>query len=385
LLFVAFAALAVPNMVNASEEKHATKTESPHDAHREDDEHKHQSDEEHDHKADAQAEEHGSENEIELTPEQRRLIESQVLNEQVLGETIRATAEVRFNERRRVAVTARSEGWVQSIAVYAHEMIKTDQFLADIYSPGFLTAQHEYLLILDRFTKQQRSRDRALLDAARQRLSIFGLTEEEIAELRRTRKVFAYQHIHSPIEGTVIEHHINTGDNVTPGQKLYVIANLDTVWAEIALAETQLQQIRSGQLVSLMTRAHPGEKFAGKIESIGSSVDEKTRTVKARAIIQNPGAELKPGMFGEVEIVVGDKVKVLAVPQQALLRIPDGDWVIFIEEKPGHYKQIEVERQRDIAGQTIINGVPAGTRVVIKGAFFLQSELAKGGFDVHQH
>ncbi|MFV1996451.1 MAG: efflux RND transporter periplasmic adaptor subunit [Acidiferrobacterales bacterium] len=311
----------------------------------------------------------------------------EILRPKKLVELLQTNAEVRYNERRRVALTARSSGWAENVSVFANQRVKKNQLLAKIYSPEFLSAQHEYLLIFDRATHDgaENIDNQSLLADARQRLQILGLTPSEIDKLSQTRKPFSHQHVHSPISGIVVEHKLTTGDTVIPGQQLYVIASLRTVWAELALTEMQLAKVQRGQKVTLSTKAYPGGQFHGKVLSVGAQMDETTRTVKARALIRNPRGRLKPGMFATAEIAVGVGLPTLALPESAVLRSPDGDWVVFVEAKPGYLEPVEIEVVRTVESSTIIKGLKPGTRVVTKGAFFIQSELAKSGFEVHNH
>jgi multidrug efflux pump subunit AcrA (membrane-fusion protein) len=87
----------------------------------------------------------------------------------------------------------------------------------------------------------------------------------------------------------------------------------------------------------------------------------------------------------DTRIGVGSLVDVTAVPEEAVLRSPDGDWVVFVESSPGEFQPVEVEVRRMIQGLAVIEGVDPGDRVVTQGAFFVQSELAKSGFDIHAH
>jgi multidrug efflux pump subunit AcrA (membrane-fusion protein) len=308
----------------------------------------------------------------------------ELLQARRIGEALRASAEIRFNEKKRVVLAARSSGWAKKVAVFANERVKKNQFLASIYSPEFLSAQHEYLLILQRANRSGGD-NQALQDDARQRLRILGLTDKEIEKLTQTGQPYPLQHIHSPIRGIVIEHKLNAGDTVEPGEKLYVIANLYTVWAEIALTESQIGKVRASQRVSVSVKAYPKKRFQGKVLSVAANVDEVTRTVKTRALIRNPGYLLKPGMFADAEILLSGDKPVLGVPENATLRSPDGDWVVFVEQEPGHFKAVEIKILRTAGGQAIIEGIKPGARVVTQGAFFIQSELAKSGFDVHNH
>jgi cobalt-zinc-cadmium efflux system membrane fusion protein len=104
-----------------------------------------------------------------------------------------------------------------------------------------------------------------------------------------------------------------------------------------------------------------------------------------RIEVPNPEDRLHPGLFVEVRIASGMSEQILAVPEEAVMRSADGDWQVFVEHEPGEFEPREVEVLRTSAGQAVIEGVAPGTRVVIQGAFFLQSELAKSGFDIHDH
>lgn len=343
------------------------------------------SEDKHEHEAEHK-EEHKEEG-VELSPERQRAqgVVVAPLEPRPVPETLRAAAEIGFNENRRVVVTARSGGWAEKVGAFANERVRANELLAEIYSPEFLSAQQEYLLILDRAARAGETDAQSLLADAGQRLRLLGLTDEEIQELARTRKPYPLLHVHSPIQGTVVEHKLNTGDTVQPGQPLYVIADLSSVWARISLTETQLARVLPDQRVTLTVKAYPGERFRGKVLSLGANMDEATRTVKARAAIVNSGERLKPGMFADAEIAVGDRAPALALPEEAVLRNAEGEWVVYVEEEPGHFKPRKVKVLRNAGGQVVVDGVKPGTRVVTKGAFFVQSELAKGGFEVHSH
>ena len=99
----------------------------------------------------------------------------------------------------------------------------------------------------------------------------------------------------------------------------------------------------------------------------------------------DPAHRLHPGVFVDVVIVSGDGEPVLALPETALSRSADGDWQVFVAVSEDSFRPVEVEVLATAAGSVVIDGLAAGTRVVTRGAFFLQSELAKGGFDPHSH
>ena len=104
-----------------------------------------------------------------------------------------------------------------------------------------------------------------------------------------------------------------------------------------------------------------------------------------RLQVANPDDELHPGEFVTVKIESTARHTGIAVPVAAVLRSPDGDWQVFIEEAPGRFEPKEVEVQRTIGDRMIVEGLEPGERIVSKGAFFIQSEIAKSGFDIHNH
>ncbi|HDH03492.1 MAG TPA: efflux RND transporter periplasmic adaptor subunit [Actinobacteria bacterium] len=303
-----------------------------------------------------------------------------------LRNTLRATAEVRFNETRRVVLAARSGGWAEKVTVFANQRVKKNQLLAEIYSPEFLSVQNEYLLILDRAGRGNGTapENRSLLDDGKQRLRILGLTDEEIARLAKTRKTYPFQHVHSPINGAVIQHKLNTGDTIEPGQMLYVIAGLRTVWAEIAITEADLATVRGDQPVTLSVKAYPDDRFTGRILSLGADMDEATRTVKARALIENPRRLLRPGMFAEAEIQVGGGQPLLAVPRAAVVLIKGVQTVFRVASDELHPQPVKIGVTR--SGWTEIKtGVTEGDEIAVKGLFMLKAMMLKSEFGEGGH
>jgi cobalt-zinc-cadmium efflux system membrane fusion protein len=121
------------------------------------------------------------------------------------------------------------------------------------------------------------------------------------------------------------------------------------------------------------------------VTQVHHALDEDTRTLGVRIEVPNPDDRLHPGLFVDVRIAGSDTAPALTVPSEAVLRSPDGDWMVFVEHQAGEYKPVEVEVLRTVAGRAVIDGVEPGTRVVTQGTFFLQSELAKAGFNTHNH
>lgn len=296
-----------------------------------------------------------------------------------MGGIIEAVAEIGFNETRRAAIIARTDGWVEKVAVYANQQVNKHQLLAEIYSPEFLSAQQEYLLIHARAgqsSMQTDEEDRLLLADAAQRLRILGLTDSEIEQLAASGKPYPLLHVHSPISGTVIRHELSIGGNVTTGQTLYVVANLSNVWVDVSLTEPQLAQVKPGQTVHISVKAYPEKRFTGKILSVAGDMDESTRTVQARALVNNPGKLLKPGMFAEAAIEIGSEQKVVAVPNDAIMQIKDKATVFKREGEELHPQVVETGLVRN--GWTEIKaGLSTRDEIVTQGAFVLKSLMLK--------
>ncbi len=327
--------------------------------------------------ADGHGDEHGGEGAgLDVASLRERGVVTARVEMRQLSDTLRVPAEVRFNERQRAVVTTRTEGWIERIAVFANQPVKRDMLLAEIYSPQFLSAQQEYLLIARRVETDPSGDATRLLKDAAQRLRILGLTNAEIRKLKKTGKTIPNLHVHSPIDGVVVSHNVSVGDTVQVGQPLFVVADLSSVWADLSLNETQLSQVTPGASVVLVTQAYPKRRFAGKLLSLGAAVDETTRTVAARAMVQNPEGLLKPGMFAQAEIAVGSREEVLAVPATAVLQLEGKPTVFKVEDGKFHPEVIEVgPRHGDFV--EVKAGLAVGDEIAVEGAFMLKSLMLK--------
>ncbi len=182
--------------------------------------------------------------------------------------------------------------------------------------------------------------------------------------------------------GTVIQDQFILGEVVEAGRMLYKISDETTLWINTRLTAKQAQDVQIGGTATVQ---FGGESLKGKVIQRHHSLDESTRTLGVRIEVENPNDVLHPGVFVDVSIIATNTEKALAVPADAVLRSPDGDWMVFIEHEDNQFEPQEVEVLRTNQGVTVIEGIKAGSRVVTHGAFFLQSELAKSGFNIHNH
>lgn len=226
---------------------------------------------------------------------------------------------------------------------------------------------------------------RIAFEQARAKAAAYGMTPDQLdallsgAEDARADGVFQ---LLAPHAGTVIHDDFIEGEFVEPGRVLFEISDESRVWVEANLTPEEAEDIETGA----PARVRIGKDWVtGKVIQSHHALNEATRTMAVRIEVNNPAERLHPGLFVETRIQAGGPNEVLALPEEAVLRSPDGDWVVFVEDEPGRYKPVEVEVTGTVRGLAVIEGIAPGTRVVTQGAFFVQSELAKSGFEVHNH
>ncbi|MCH9674375.1 MAG: efflux RND transporter periplasmic adaptor subunit [Gammaproteobacteria bacterium] len=219
---------------------------------------------------------------------------------------------------------------------------------------------------------------------ARSRVSAYGMTAGQVSALFAGNKSSAdgtFQLL-APQAGTVIRDEFVEGEYVEPGRELFEISDESQIWVEANLTPEEARGVKTDS----RARVRVGDTwFEGRVIQAHHVLDETTRTLAIRIEVANPDERLHPGLFVDTRIVGSDLVDVIAVPEDAVLRSADGDWAVFIEEAAGKFESLEVEVIRTLNGLAVIEGVPAGTRIVTEGAFFVQSEIAKSGFDIHNH
>jgi membrane fusion protein (multidrug efflux system) len=156
------------------------------------------------------------------------------------------------------------------------------------------------------------------------------------------------------------------------------------IYVEFWLPQQALAEVRAGQRTRVRTDAFPGASWEGEITTVNTEVDVATRNVRVRATIPNPDGKLRPGMFGNVEVLSSEKHPVLMIPATAVMFAPYGDSVFAIEEKQDEKsgQKALVARQKfvrlgDRRGDfvAVTSGLEAGERVVATGAFKLRNGM----------
>lgn len=223
----------------------------------------------------------------------------------------------------------------------------------------------------------------ANLAAAKATLFSYGLNQSDISRLLK-QKVYGLLTLRAPHAGTVVADGFRLGQHVAAGNRLMQIVDESSVWVEIKIPENQLALIRVGQLASVKPKGG-NQHYTGKVITLHHQLDVVTRTAGVRLEIQNSHDLLHPGMFVQADIATGEGDAALLIPEQAVQR-QGSELIVFVEEEAGHFERREVRVSKANMGMVVLlDGVKSGEAVVVDGAFVLISELAKAGFEVHNH
>ena len=293
----------------------------------------------------------------------------------VLSSTVEAVGSVAYNERDVAVVQARANGFLERLYVRAPlDSVRQGQPLAELYVPDWVSAQEEYLAAKRIAAKADGNMLGGLVDAARQRMRLAGMSDEQIRRVEASGSVQARMSVSSPVSGVVTELAAREGMTVMAGAPLFRLNGLSTVWVNAEIPEALAAQVRPGAAVEARTTALPGSVFTGKVSAILPEVNPSTRTIKARIEVANPGGRLVPGMFATVSFVPAAPKETLWVPSEAVIQTGKRS-VVIVAQADGRFTPIDVEAGRDSNGQTEIRkGLTAGQKVVVSGQFLLDSE-----------
>lgn len=289
---------------------------------------------------------------------------------------IDAVGLVGVDEHRIEAVQVREPGWVEQLNVRAvGDTVRRGQQLAAIYSPQLLAMQQELLIA-------RSANDPALLQAARQRLALFGLSPGQIAHVEHTGEAERRITYYAPFDGYVMELGVRQGAAVQPETTLFQIANLESVWITAEVPETQAGWISTGDLAEVTVSALPGMSFRAQVDYVYPELMQSTRSLKVRVIVKNPQHRLRPGMFAAVHFRGAALEKVLTIPTEAVIKTGTRS-VVIVADDGTHFRPIVVRVGAEHNGSSeILEGLRRGQNVVASGQFLIDSEASlRGAFN----
>lgn len=288
--------------------------------------------------------------------------------------TLRLQGKIQPDEREVKSQAIHFSGRIEKLFVeYEGEKVLKGQTLASVYSPDFISAQKE---LLEGY--KVRKSNPALLQAAKQKMTNWKLSGEQISEILESGRVHETIDIKAEITGYVLDKNVSEGSYVTGGAVLYTIANLDKLWVIFDAYEEELPFIHPGDQVEIRMRSLPGKVFSSEITYIDPLIDAKKRTARVRAEIPNTGGMLKPEMFvtGELTTSPETQEKVLAIPASAVMWTGTRS-VVYVAPGNGdsnmfEYKEVTIGQDLG-KSYVILEGLQEGEYVVTNGSFTLDA------------
>jgi Cu(I)/Ag(I) efflux system membrane fusion protein len=289
-----------------------------------------------------------------------------------LAPKLTAVGSVEYNERSVVLVQPRANGFIEKLYVRAPlDPVRAGDPLVEILFPEWAAAQEEFLL-LRRLSGPDAE---ALRSAARQRLVLLGMSEEQIAAVERDGRAHARVTLRAPVSGVIAELGAREGMTASMGMTLFKIAGLGTVWVVAEVPEAQAGMLLPGAAVEARVPAYPADAFAGRLSAILPEVNAATRTVRARVEVANPAGKLKPGMYATLTFSARGREGLL-VPSEAVISTGERA-VVILAEGDGRFRAVDVEVGTESGDSAEIRkGLKAGDRVVVSGQFLIDSEAS---------
>ena len=307
-----------------------------------------------------------------------------------LRKTIRTVGRIEVDERRFATVTTKFEGWIEKLYVdYTGKHVKKGEPLAEIYSPELFATQQEFINTLkwkteggairdDELGKMYARDNETIIDAARQRLRFLDISDEQIKEIEATGKALRTLKLNSPVDGTVIQKTAVQGMRVMPGEKLFDIADLSTVWVVAELYESDLSLVREGETAKIRMSNFPGKVLSARVEYVSPTLSEETRTAKVRFSLPNSDGRLKPQMFTNLEMDVNMGTR-LVVPEDSIIDTGERQ-IVYVDKGEGNFEPrlVTVGIVSDGMAE-VLSGLTLNERVASSANFLIDSEARLKG------
>lgn len=302
-----------------------------------------------------------------------------------LNRTIRTVGLLQMDDEKIARVHVKVAGWIENVDLnYVGKLVKKGQPLFTLYSPDLVSTEQEYLiarkgqqyLTKTSYTDVSSEAD-SLLNATRDRLRLWDVSDAQIHNLEATGKAARVMTLYSPIDGFVMTRNAYEQAYVTPETDLYEIADLSTIWVYVDIFEYEAPYVHVGQTTQMQLSYFPGKSYRGKVTYIYPTLDPKTRTIKVRMEFPNPGYELKPDMYADVQLNVDYGTRTL-VPSEAVLNSGTRQ-VVFIAKGDGYFEPRDIKIGDQFDGQTVVlAGLKPGEKIVASGNFLIDSESRLG-------
>jgi Cu(I)/Ag(I) efflux system membrane fusion protein len=292
---------------------------------------------------------------------------------------VRLAGYVTVDETRTAEVNVRTSGWVEALHVdQTGQAVSRGAPLLSLYSQDLYAAGQDLLTALASYNKSTAdptlaAARRSILDAARERLRLLGMSPEDIAGLEADGESRPELTLRSPFSGVVLEKNVVDGQYVMPEQALFRIADLGTVWVLADVYERDIASVRVGAPARMSVDAFPGEVFDGKITFVYPSVSEMTRTLKVRFEFPNPSLRLRPGMYAQVELLVKGP-ETIAVPSEAVMDGGKTQYAFVVRDRATFEPRLVTTGRRFDGWVEVLSGLDVGEEIVTSANFLIDSE-----------
>ena len=307
-------------------------------------------------------------------------VKSEAASLRMLDRTVRAVGKIVANERRTYTIAPKFEGWVERLYVNTSgQTVSKGQPLFEVYSPELISALHEYALATQGALSLKDAGNDAkagmeqLATASLARLKNWDIADDQIRQLANgeARKNLTY---YAPVTGIVLEKKAVQGMRFMPGEVLYQIADLSSVWILAEVAEQDIGLVKAGSVARVNISAYPDKHFKGKVDFIYPTLDTATRTVQVRVELANPNGLLKPAMFANVQLATSHGGKVLTVPVSAVIDSGTRK-IVLIQLAEGHFEPRTVRLgDRSENYIEVLDGITEGEQVVTSANFLIDAE-----------
>ncbi len=321
--------------------------------------------------------------------------------------------EVRFNQNQVAHISPLADGVIRRVHVELGDTVTEGQLLVEVASNQIAKAKSEYLKAIDQehLKKLTYEREKNLHEknitakqefeqaeaeyqvaktetlTARQQLLNYGLTEEDIEQVRTQRSTSSTLKVRAPFDGTVVEKEAVLGESVAAGQAVFELVDLSSMWIDLSIPESHISHVRIGSPMQAEFPSLPDNQIVGNVTWISPQIDAQSRMLKIRAEVDNPNRVLKQGLFGQARLLSGDERHRLLVPNEAVQRV-DGNPFVFARQDNDLYELRRVALgSRTNQMVEIVQGLSTEEEIVIDNSFVLKSELLKsrmGAGCVHQ-
>jgi membrane fusion protein, copper/silver efflux system len=311
-------------------------------------------------------------------------VKSEAASLRMLDRTVRAVGKIEIDERRAYTIAPKFEGWVERLYVNTSgQAVSKGQPLFDVYSPELISALREYALAaqgesaLKDAGKDAKASMSQLAAASLTRLKNWDIADEQIREFAQDKNQTKDKRsltFYAPVSGIVVDKKAVQGMRFMPGEVLYQIADLSSVWVLAEVAEQDIGLVKTGSVARISISAYPDRHFNGKVGFIYPTLDAATRTVQVRVELANPDGLLKPAMFANVELPVSNRGKVLTVPVSAVIDSGTRK-IVLVRLAEGRFEPRTVKLgSRGEDHVEVLEGLAEGEQVVTSANFLIDAE-----------